>query len=138
MKGLAALVAGLLFGTGLALSGMLDPTRVRGFLDVTGPWDASLAFVLGGAVGVSAIGYAVSRRMARPAFAADFDIPVMRRIDARLLTGSALFGIGWGLGGFCPGPALASLSLGAARSFIFVAAMLVGMLAYRLAASFRA
>jgi uncharacterized membrane protein YedE/YeeE len=130
---LAALVAGVLFGAGLSLSGMLDPARVLGFLDVAGAWDPSLAFVLGGAVGVSAIGYAVSRRMARPLLATRFDIPDKHRIDVPLLAGGALFGIGWGLAGFCPGPALASLSLGVPRSFVFVGAMLAGMALYRVA-----
>lgn len=127
MKLTSALCGGLLFGLGLAMSGMLDPVRVQGFLDVTDAWDPSLAFVLGGAVLVSAVGYQVSRRMARPFFAPEFNIPASRRIDARLLAGAALFGIGWGLAGFCPGPALASLSLGLTGSAIFVTAMLAGM-----------
>ena len=127
MKIISALCAGLLFGLGLTMSGMLDPVRVLGFLDVRSAWDPSLAFVLGGAVLVSATGYLVSRRMAGPILAPSFDIPANHRIDARLLGGSALFGIGWGLAGFCPGPALASLSLGFAKSFVFVAAMLLGM-----------
>jgi len=127
MKLVSALCGGLLFGLGLAMSGMLDPVRVQGFLDVAGAWDPSLVFVLGGAVLVSTVAYRMSRHMARPLFAPKFDIPTNRRIDTRLLGGAALFGIGWGLSGFCPGPALASLSLGLAGSVIFVAAMLVGM-----------
>ena len=127
MKLWAALLAGLAFGTGLALSGMLDPARVLGFLDVTGAWDPSLAFVLSGAVGVSAIGQILSRRMARPLLAERFDAPATRPVDVPLLGGGALFGIGWGLAGFCPGPALASLSLGLQRSVVFVGAMLAGM-----------
>lgn len=129
---LAALAAGLLFGLGLALSGMLDPARVRGFLDVGGAWDPSLVFVLGGAVTVSALGYAVSRRLPRPALAPAFDLPAARRIDAPLVLGAALFGIGWGLSGFCPGPAVAALSTGAAPVVVFVAAMLIGMAAQAL------
>ena len=132
MKISAALAAGLLFGLGLALSGMLDPMRVLGFLDVAGAWDPSLAIVLAGAVGISLLGYGVSRLMTAPAYAERFEIPASRRIDAPLLAGSALFGIGWGLAGFCPGPAIASLSLGVPRSFLFVAAMLAGMVLHRL------
>jgi len=127
----AALLAGLLFGLGLALSGMLDPVRVQGFLDVTGAWDPSLAFVLGGAVGVSALGNLLARHVRHPLLAAAFDIPSSRQIDVKLLGGSALFGIGWGLAGFCPGPALAALSLGLPKAFVFVAAMLLGMWGYK-------
>jgi uncharacterized membrane protein YedE/YeeE len=124
---LAALASGLVFGLGLSLSGMLDPVRVRGFLDVTGAWDPSLIFVLGGAVTVSAAGYLLLGRLKRPAFDERFDVPRNRRIDGKLVGGSALFGIGWGLAGFCPGPAVAALSTGAAPVMIFVAAMLTGM-----------
>jgi uncharacterized protein len=123
----AALVSGLAFGLGLALSGMLDPARVRGFLDVAGAWDPSLVFVLGGAVTVSGLSYALSRRRARPVLADRFDLPGRRRIDAPLVAGAALFGIGWGLSGFCPGPAMAALSTGAPPVLVFVAAMLAGM-----------
>ena len=129
---LAASLAGLLFGAGLAMSGMLDPTRVLGFLDVAGAWDPHLAFVLGGAVVVSATAFLVSRRMRQPLLADRFAIPKGRTIDPRLLAGAMLFGIGWGLGGFCPGPALAALSLGLPKVFSFVAALLVGMLVVRL------
>jgi uncharacterized protein len=131
-RSLAAFAAGLLFGLGLALSGMLDPARVRGFLDVGGAWDPSLAFVLGGAVSVSALGYGLARRLPRPALAETFDLPTSRRIDAPLVLGAALFGIGWGLSGFCPGPAVAALSTGAAPVLVFVAAMLLGMTAHAL------
>lgn len=131
MKTAIALLAGLLFGAGLALSGMLDPMRVQGFLDIAGAWDPSLAFVLGGAVGIAALGTTIRRRMRRPVLAESFDIPSGRQIDARLLGGSALFGIGWGLAGFCPGPALAALSLGLPKAFVFAAATLVGMWGYK-------
>ncbi len=131
MKTAVALLAGLLFGVGLALSGMLDPMRVQGFLDVAGAWDPSLAFVLGGAVGVTALGTAIRRRLGHPVLAESFDIPSARQIDARLLGGGALFGIGWGLAGFCPGPALAALSLGLPKAFVFAAAMLLGMWGYK-------
>ena len=127
---LAALLAGLLFGVGLALSGMIDPARVLGFLDVTGRWDPRLAFVLAGAVGVSALGVLAMRRMRRPLLAADFAVPAGRRVDLRLLAGAAMFGVGWGLAGFCPGPALAALSLGLAKAALFVVAMLTGMAIY--------
>ncbi|WP_246688032.1 YeeE/YedE family protein [Methylobacterium sp. WL120] len=124
---LAGLAAGLVFGLGLSLSGMLDPVRVRGFLDVTGPWDPSLMFVLGGAVTVSALGYLLSRRLPRPVLDERFQIPTNRRIDPALVGGSALFGIGWGLSGFCPGPAVAALSIGGLPVVVFVLAMLAGM-----------
>lgn len=129
----AALIAGLLFGFGLALSGMMDPERVLGFLDIAGHWDPSLAFVLAGAVGMSALGYLIRARLTRPVLAAEFQVPTSRRVDARLLGGSALFGIGWGLAGLCPGPALAALLLGIAPAYVFVGAMLLGMLVYRIA-----
>jgi uncharacterized membrane protein YedE/YeeE len=132
MRTVAALVAGLLFGAGLALSGILDPVRVLGFLDVAGTWEPSLAFVLGGAVTVSAVGTVLARRMKTPVLAGSFDIPTGRRIDARLVLGSALFGIGWGLAGFCPGPAVAALSLLMPKALAFVAAMLAGMWLYRI------
>ena len=127
MRTVAALASGLLFGMGLAMSGMLDPARVLGFLDFAGAWDPSLAFVLGGAVFVSMAGTRLAWRMPRPALAAKFDIPLSRRIDARLIGGSAMFGTGWGLAGFCPGPALATVPLGIPMALLFVAAMLVGM-----------
>ena len=126
----AALAAGLIFGLGLSLSGMLDPTRVRGFLDVTGAWDPSLAFVLGGAVGVAGAGYALARRLPHPAFDTDFELPTKRRIDRPLVAGAALFGIGWGLVGLCPGPALESLATLSPGVIVFVVAMAVGMMAH--------
>jgi uncharacterized membrane protein YedE/YeeE len=125
---LAALAAGLVFGFGLSLSGMLDPARVQGFLDVFGAWDPSLAFVLGGAVTVAMVGMRIVQRMDRPAFDRTFHLPFNNRIDGRLIIGSAIFGAGWGLGGFCPGPAIASLPLGLIQSVLFVAFMLAGMM----------
>jgi hypothetical protein len=116
MKPVVGLIAGLVFGLGLALSGLLDPARVLGFLDIAGHWDPSLAFALGGAVVVSFVGYRLSRRMTRPAFADRFDLPAATRIDRRLVAGAALFGVGWGLGGICPGPAITALSLGTLAS----------------------
>jgi len=132
MKPLAGLVAGLLFGLGLAISGMMNPQRVLGFLDLAGAWDPSVAFVLSGAVAVSMMGVLLARRCSAPLCAERFAWPTARDIDGKLLLGSALFGIGWGLAGFCPGPAIASLPLGMGRSFIFVAAMLAGMALYRI------
>ncbi|MGY2052613.1 DUF6691 family protein [Methylobacterium sp. JK268] len=126
----AALLSGLLFGLGLSLSGMLDPARVRGFLDVTGAWDPRLIAVLGGAVTVAFLGERVRRRLPRPLLAARFDLPTRRRINGPLLAGAALFGIGWGLSGFCPGPAVAALSTGAVPAAVFVLAMLAGMAAH--------
>ncbi|MET2828535.1 YeeE/YedE family protein [Mesorhizobium shangrilense] len=130
LQPVAALAAGMLFGFGLALSGMLDPVRVQGFLDVFGVWDPSLAFVLGGAVAVAMGGMACIRRMSRPLLADRFHLPMNSRIDAPLVIGSAIFGLGWGLGGFCPGPAIASLSLGLAPTLTFVAFMLAGIIAH--------
>lgn len=125
---LAALVCGHVFGLGLSLSGMLDPVRVQAFLDVTGAWSPDLAFVLGGAVAVSLIGVAIMRRSRKPVFDHAFHLPTIRRIDRRLVAGSAMFGIGWGLGGLCPGPAIAALTLGSSDVVVFVIAMAVGML----------
>jgi len=109
MKALAGYLAGLLFGLGLAISGMTDPARVIGFLDVAGAWDPTLVFVLGGAVITTFIGYRVVWRRRAPLFEPRFQLPTRRDLDARLLGGAALFGIGWALSGYCPGPAVASL-----------------------------
>jgi len=126
---LVALAAGTIFGFGLSLSGMVDPARVIGFLDVaSGHWDPSLAFVLGGALLVALPGVAIQRRLARPALDERFHLPAATAIDPPLLLGSAIFGAGWGLAGFCPGPAVASLSIGLVSSFIFAAAMVAGMM----------
>ncbi len=128
----AALASGLVFGLGLSLSGMLNPARVQAFLDVFGIWDPSLAFVLGGAVAVAFIGVRAAQRMEHPLLDGTFHLPTNQKIDAPLIIGSALFGLGWGLGGFCPGPAIASLSVtaltgSAPQVILFVLAMLVGM-----------
>jgi uncharacterized membrane protein YedE/YeeE len=126
----AAVASGIVFGIGLSLSGMLNPVRVQGFLDVFGNWDPSLAFVLGGAVAVAFVGVQVMKRMRHPAFDDSFHLPTNRKIDAPLVIGSALFGLGWGIGGFCPGPAVASLSVGIPQTVLFVLAMLIGMTLY--------
>lgn len=129
---IAALVAGAVFGAGLALSGMADPQRVRGFLDMFGRWDPTLAFVMAGALLPMAAAWAVQRRAARPAFADSFDLPATRGIDAPLIVGAMLFGIGWGLSGLCPGPAIAGLAIAPAQAGIAVAAMIAGMVLHRL------
>lgn len=129
MNALIALICGLLFGLGLAVSGMMDPTKVIGFLDVAGHWDPTLAFVMGGALLVNIPAYWLTCRRAQPLFEKKFYLPTLRNIDTRLLAGSACFGIGWGLAGFCPGPALASLGSGLPLIAGFVVAMLIGMLA---------
>lgn len=124
-----ALLSGALFGYGLSLSGMVDPARVLGFLDIaSGCWDPSLMFVLGGAVCVAFIAVAIRRRLPRPVLDTQFHIPERTDIDARLVGGSVLFGIGWGLAGFCPGPALSALTTGLTPVLLFVAAMIAGML----------
>ena len=126
-----ALAAGALFGFGLSLSGMVDPARVSGFLDVaSGHWDPSLMFVLGGAVMVAVPGVLLSRRLAKPVLAEDFSLPAKTRIDRPRITGSAIFGVGWGLAGFCPGPALLALALGLMPVVLFVSAMIAGMLVH--------
>lgn len=127
---LAAGVAGALFGAGLLVSGMAQPARVIGFLDVTGAWDPSLAFVLGGAVGVYAAAFRWIRGRRRgPWFDVQFHLPTRRDIDPPLILGAALFGIGWGLGGLCPGPGIVSAASGSLTGLAFVAAMLAGMYA---------
>jgi uncharacterized protein len=130
LRTVAALICGALFGLGLSISGMLDPDRVRGFLNVTGAWDPSLIFVLAGGVIVATIGYRLSRLLPRPLLDRRFDLPTKTAIDAPLLLGSAIFGIGWGMAGLCPGPAIALLTLGIGPAFLFVVTMLVGMIAH--------
>jgi uncharacterized membrane protein YedE/YeeE len=124
---LSALVVGLLFGLGLMLAGMTDPGKVIGFLDLAGNWDPSLAFVMGGAIAVGLGAFALARRRTVAFLGGAMHLPTARDIDKRLLLGSLLFGIGWGLGGFCPGPALVSLATGNAKAIVFVVAMLAGM-----------
>ena len=130
---LPALLVGALFGAGLVVSDMVNPARVQAFLDVTGAWDPTLAFVMGAALAPSGAAYLLRRRMDRPLLAERFSIPDNRKLDRRLLIGAALFGIGWGLVGFCPGPALAALAFGAWQPILFVAAMLAGMVIHRIA-----
>jgi uncharacterized membrane protein YedE/YeeE len=128
-QGLLGLAAGALFGIGLVLGGMTRPRKVIGFLDFGGNWDPSLACVMLGAVAVHFLGYRVAQGRAAPLLGDEFALPTRRHIDARLVLGSAVFGIGWGLAGYCPGPALVSLGAGNLGALVFVATMLVGMLA---------
>ena len=127
MRIISALISGLLFGAGLLISGMINPERVLGFLDVAGSWDPTLAFVMGGALTVSIIGYRVSKAMGKPLFDLKFHMPTANQIDIPLVAGAVIFGVGWGLVGFCPGPALAGLGSLNESLLIFVAAMIVGM-----------
>lgn len=126
------LVAGALFGAGLAVSGMADPQRVRGFLDLFGTWDPTLAFVMGGALIPMAIAWRIQKRMPTPMAAERFTLPTARDLDPRLIGGSALFGIGWGVAGLCPGPAIADLAIAPVPAANFVVAMLGGMILHRL------
>ncbi|AST31113.2 YeeE/YedE family protein [Ralstonia solanacearum] len=122
-----AWVAGLLFGAGLMVSGMANPAKVLGFLDLAGRWDPSLAFVMAGAILVGAVAFFIARRRGRSLLGLPLQLPASTAITARLVLGSAAFGIGWGLAGFCPGPALVALGAGAPKAWGFVAAMLAGM-----------
>ena len=126
------LLVGIIFGAGLALSDMVNPARVQAFLDVAGAWDPTLMFVMGAALLPSSIAYLIRRRMTRPLLGEHFSIPENRTLDRRLLIGAAMFGIGWGLVGFCPGPAVAGLVLGAWQPWLFVIAMLAGMMMHHL------
>jgi uncharacterized protein len=127
MKLVLSLACGLVFGLGLIASGMTDPAKVQGFLDPFGRWDPSLAFVMGGAVAVAAVGYALARRRNRAWSGEALSIPQDRHIDKRLIGGGLLFGAGWGIAGFCPGPAVAALGAGFGPAVWFVGAMLAGM-----------
>ncbi len=128
MRNVSGFVAGLVFGLGLIISGMADPAKVLNFLDIFGAWDPSLAFVMAGASLTTFIGYRLVWRSESPALGTEFDLPTNRSIDAPLLTGAAIFGIGWGLGGFCPGPAWTSLAIASPGILVFLPAMLVGIL----------
>jgi uncharacterized membrane protein YedE/YeeE len=127
MRLVSTYLIGLIFGVGIALSGMANPAKVLNFFDVAGTWDPSLIFVMGGAVMVAFIGYRVVLRRHAPIIDAKFHLPDNPRIDARLLGGSALFGVGWGIAGFCPGGALPALGTGRIEVFAFVAALIVGI-----------
>lgn len=131
MRIIVSAIAGLLFGLGLIVSGMADPAKVQNFLDPFGAWDPSLAFVMLGAIAVTFAGYRLAFRRGRPLLADTLSLPSKTDIDVRLLAGAGLFGIGWGLSGFCPGPAIVSLPLLATGTLVFVPAMLTGMLLAR-------
>lgn len=124
---LVALLAGITFGAGLILGGMTQPSKVLGFLDLGAGWDPSLAFVMGGAIAAHALAYRLVPRLRRPLLAERFAIPTRKDIDGRLLLGAALFGAGWGLGGYCPGPGITAAVTGAAPPLLFVLTMLAGM-----------
>lgn len=122
-----AALAGLVFGLGLILSGMANPAKVLGFLDLAGTWDPSLAFVMGGAIGVGAVAFAVAKRRSTSLLGQPMRLPEAQQIDRKLMLGSTLFGIGWGVAGFCPGPALVALGMGEVKALVFVTAMAAGM-----------
>ena len=123
----ASWLAGVIFGLGLIVSGMADPAKVLGFLDLAGAWDPSLAFVMAGAIAVAAVAFAVARKRTVSFLGGAMNLPKPRRIDRRLVAGSLMFGIGWGVAGFCPGPGLVALGMGEIKALVFVVAMLAGM-----------
>jgi len=129
---LMALITGLLFGLGLIVSGMTNPAKVTGFLDLAGRWDPSLAFVMGGAIGVGLVAFRLAGRRSVSLLGEPMRLPTASHIDRRLVLGSLAFGVGWGLAGYCPGPALASLASGGSKPLIFTAAMLAGMAIFEL------
>jgi hypothetical protein len=138
MTRLAALLSGLVFGLGLVVSGMTDPAKVHAFLDLFGKWDPSLAFVMAGAIGVHAALRPFVLRRASPMFATRFDVPLLRAIDGRLVAGAAIFGIGWGLGGVCPGPAIVCVGNFGIGPLAFVGAMALGVVLERVSLGRRA
>lgn len=131
MNIIVSLLAGLIFGIGLIVSGMADPAKVLGFLDISRLWDPSLAFVMGGAIGIGFFAFRHAKKRARPVCAAEMQLPNSQQIDKRLIGGSVLFGIGWGLAGICPGPGLVLLGAGIGKGVVFVAAMMAGMLIFQ-------
>ncbi|HEY0062136.1 MAG TPA: YeeE/YedE family protein [Telluria sp.] len=130
MKTLMAFLTGLLFGLGLIMSGMTDPFKVLGFLDLAGRWDPSLVFVMGGALAVGGLAFPFIVRRTRSVLGETMCLPAATRVDRRLVLGSVTFGVGWGLAGYCPGPALVSLAQGGAKPLIFFLAMMAGMLLF--------
>jgi uncharacterized protein len=130
MYALFAFVAGLVFGIGLLVSGMVNPAKVLGFLDLAGRWDPSLALVMVGAIAIGAIGFAIAGGRTTTLLGTPMLLPTARAIDRRLVLGGLLFGVGWGLAGFCPGPALVALGTGHMKAIVFIAAMMAGMLAF--------
>jgi uncharacterized membrane protein YedE/YeeE len=132
MPVITSFLAGLVFGLGLILSGMADPAKVLGFLDLAGAWDPSLAFVMGGAIGVGVVAFFVARKRTVSFLGAEMKMPTARHIDRRLVLGSLTFGVGWGVAGFCPGPGLVAFGMGEVKAAVFVAAMLAGMAIFEL------
>jgi len=137
MHALSAFAVGLIFGIGLLISGMTDPSKIIGFLNLAGPWDPSLAFVMGGAIAVGFIAFRFARGRTAAFLGGAMRLPTARQIDRRLVLGSLVFGIGWGLAGYCPGPAVVSVGLGQDKAIVFVVAMLAGMGIYELIERFR-
>ncbi len=127
-----SLLAGLIFGVGLIIAGMANPAKVLAFLDLAGAWDPSLAFVLGGGVGVGLIAFALAKRRTRSLLGLPMQLPSSRQIDRRLLAGSLVFGIGWGLAGICPGPALVLAGIGSPEGLLFAGALLLGMVVFEI------
>lgn len=125
-----ALLSGVIFGAGLALSGMMDPRRVRSFLDIFGDWDPTLAFVMGGAIIVMALAWLVQNRMTKPLAAENFSLPSVHGIDSKLIGGASIFGIGWGIAGLCPGPAIAAFVINPKDALIFGFSLMIGMAIY--------
>ncbi|MGC6511899.1 MAG: DUF6691 family protein [Parvibaculales bacterium] len=123
----AGFFCGALFGLGLAVSGMLNPAKVSGFLDLAGAWDPSLAFVMGGGLAVNLVAFRMIQKRRRPVLTENFDLPKATKIDRRLIVGSALFGVGWALGGLCPGPAIAGLAYGSSEAVLFFVSMMAGL-----------
>jgi uncharacterized membrane protein YedE/YeeE len=137
MQIIVAFISGAIMSFGLIISGMANPRKVIGFLDVSGQFDPTLMFVMAGALIVAGIGFRLARRRSQPVFSAGFDAPVKQKVDAPLIFGSAVFGLGWGLAGFCPGPALVGIGLGETKAVVFVAAMIVGMLSAKFFTQFK-
>jgi len=127
MIALASLLSGLVFGLGLIVSGMANPAKVLGFLDLAGHWDPSLAFVMAGAIAVGSLAFLAAKRRSVSLLGTAMRLPSAREIDRRLVMGSLIFGVGWGIAGFCPGPGLVALGMGEGKAFVFVLAMLAGM-----------
>ena len=132
MQRIFEFLAGLLFGLGLMLSGMTDPSKVQGFLDLFGLWDPSLALVMGGAIAVGFFAFAIAKKRTRSFLGHPLELPPTETIDKRLVIGSAVFGVGWGLAGFCPGPGLVSMASGQEKAAVFVLAMVLGMVGFEL------
>lgn len=130
MRALSAFAVGLIFGIGLIVSGMTDPSKIIGFLNLAGPWDPSLALVMGGAVAVGLLAFQFARRRTAAFLGGAMHLPTAQQIDRRLVLGSLVFGIGWGLAGYCPGPAVVSVGMGQGKAIVFVVAMVAGMAIY--------